>query len=110
VPALSWEDLSQFLDTDEFAVEAVINLQAGGSVTVSVIFDDPFLDAQLGEYEFETARPRMMAREADFAAVSRGDEVSIDGVSYVTLSGPRPDGTGMASVELVEQGAGGAAF
>jgi hypothetical protein len=110
VPSPSWEDLGAFLNLDEFAVSATILVSEGVSREVSGIFDDQYLDAQLGEYRLDTSSPRLQSSEAALAGVPRGALVTIAGVDYVVLSEPKSDGTGMATLELVKQEAGRAAF
>lgn len=103
MPKPAWDDLDAFLDGDEFAVKATIRLQEGGTRVVLGIFDDPYLNAQLGEYELDTARPRFTCKEADVIGVQRGDLVDIDGRTYDVLTGAQPDGTGMALLDLAAQ-------
>ena len=110
MPSPNWEDLGAFLQTDDFAVEAIIVSAEGASRYVSGIFDEPFLDAQLGEYSFDGAQPRFTGRAADLVGVARRDEVTIGGVVYLALGAPQNDGTGMAVLPLVKQEAGDAAF
>lgn len=110
MPSPAWENLDAFLQVDEFAVTATITLAGGAVRSVNGIFDDPYLDAQLGEYRLDTSSPRLQASEAKLAGVQRGDAVVIDGVDYLALAVPKSDGTGMATLELVKQEAGGAAF
>jgi len=110
VPAPAWENLDVFLQTAEFAVVAEITSKAGAVRLINGIFDEPFLDAQLGEYRLDTVQPRLLCTEVALAGVARGETVVIEGVTYITLSGAKPDGTGMATLELVKQEAGGAAF
>lgn len=104
MPSPAWEDLDAFLNVDEFAVAATVHLQGGTTRTVRGIFDDPYLNAELGEYELDTNRPRFTCKEADVIGVLRGDTVVIAGKTYDVLSGSQPDGTGMAMLELAVQG------
>ena len=99
----AWEDLDVFLNVDEFAVTATVRLQAGGTRAVRGIFDDPYLNAELGEYEFDTNRPRLTCKERDVLGVLRGDVVEIDGKVYDVLSSANSDGTGMAVLEMALQ-------
>lgn len=105
MPKPAWDDLDAFLNTDEFAVAATVRLQDGGARLVRGIFDDPFLNAQLGEYELDTTRPRLLCKEADVIGVGRGDLVDIQGRTYDVLTTAQPDGTGMALLELARQAA-----
>lgn len=100
MPAPAWEDLSVFLNVDEFAVDAVINFSAGGSRSVVGIFDDPYLNAEIGEYSMDNSDPRFLGRESDFAGADRGDTLTIGGVTYDILTGPQSDGVGMSILKL----------
>lgn len=100
MPIQPWDDLDAFLNTDEFAVSATVRLQDGGTRVVRGIFDDPYLNAQLGEYEIDTTRPRLTCKEADVIGVLRGDLVDIAGKTFDVLASAQPDGTGMAVLEM----------
>ena len=99
----AWEQLDEFLDVDEFAVEAALGLQAGGTRMISGIFDDPYLDAELGEYALDTSRPRLTCKSSDVGDARRGDTVTIEGKIYDVLTGPQHDGTGMATLDLARR-------
>ena len=94
---LPWDDLDAFLT--DFAVP--VTLHAGGTDRViKAIYDDPYLNAQIGEYEADTSRPRLTCKESDVAGVVRGDTVIVEGTTYDVLSSPQGDGTGMAMLDL----------
>lgn len=104
----SWENLDDFLQTDVdggFAEPAVIQFQGGGTRTINVQFDDPYLNAQLGEYEADTSEPRISGKETDMAGMRRGDVVTVTGETFDVLSSPQPDGTGWALVKMARQDA-----
>jgi 2-phospho-L-lactate guanylyltransferase (CobY/MobA/RfbA family) len=106
--APSWENLDDFLATDEnggFATPAVLLFSTGQRRTVSVIFDDPYFNAQLGEYDAESSQPRIMGKMSDLAHVKRGDVVRVDGQDYDVMTSALPDGTGMGTVMLAVQNA-----
>ena len=103
MPARDWEDLTAFLQTDEFADTVVVTLQDGRTLSVVGIFDDPYLNAQLGEYELDTTRPRLTCRAGDVVEVGRGDTVTIDGETFDVMTSPQPDGTGMAVLDLARR-------
>lgn len=106
--APSWENLDDFLATDEnggFATPAVLLFSTGQRRTVSVIFDDPYFNAQLGEYDAESSQPRILGKLSDLAHVKRGDAVTVDGKDYDVMTSALPDGTGMATVMLAVQSA-----
>ncbi len=49
MPTPAWDDLNTFLSVDDFAIEATVHRQDGDTSTVVGIFDDPYMNAQLGE-------------------------------------------------------------
>lgn len=103
MPAPSWEDLDEFLDTDDqggFATVAVFSLAAGGAISVSGIFEDATLSTRTGEYEIDIASPRLDCKFADIAAVARFDTVQIGGVTYQVVDPPQNDGSGWGTVRL----------
>lgn len=106
----AWDDLGAFLEPDEFATVATVTPQGGVPRSVTGIFDETFLNADLGEYDLDGTRPRFTATEADLAGLDRGDVAVIDGATFVVLTAPQTDGTGMAVLELARQQAGDAAF
>ncbi|WP_334061741.1 head-tail joining protein [Limimaricola cinnabarinus] len=106
----AWDDLGAFLQPDEFATVATVTPQGGVSRSVTGIFDEAFLDTAIGEYDLDTTRPRFTGREADLAGLGRGDVAVIDGATFVVLTSPQTDGTGMAVLELARQASGDAAF
>ncbi len=99
----AWENLDIFLDTDDFAVWVTVCLQAGGERRVRAIFDDPYLNTELGEYELDTSSPRLTCRWADVQDVARGDTVEVNGRVYDVITNAQPDGTGMAMLALAVQ-------
>ncbi|MGQ3289036.1 head-tail joining protein [Sphingopyxis sp.] len=104
--------MDAFFDPDEFGMEAAIETDAGATRTFNGIFDDPYLNAQLGEYDMDTSRPRFLAKETDLAGIQRGDAVTIrqrnkagaiiSAKQYDVLAGPKSTGDGMAVLELAE--------
>jgi len=93
------EDLDQFFDDDDFAVEAVFTRGADTIATCLVIFDVPTEFVEMGEVSVSADRPFCYAKSADVADVKRGDTCTIDSVDY-TVTLPKPDGTGVTRIEL----------
>jgi hypothetical protein len=98
-----WEDLDAFLDLEEFAASVTLGLQDGGSRELIGIFDDPYLNAELGEYELDTTRPRLTCKAADVTDVRRRDTVTINGETMDVMTDPQPDGTGLAVLALARR-------
>ena len=99
MPSADWEDLDEFLDPDDFAKKVALDTQAG-RFFVTGIFDSPYLNAELGEYELDTVRPRFLGKMAELKDARRGDTLTLGDVIYDVMSGAQPDGTGMATLEL----------
>jgi hypothetical protein len=87
------EDFSDFLDTDEFAVDAQIL-----GKTVTGIFDESFIET-LG---IEGMHPVFTCALADVNGAQRGDSLTISSLSYHVV-GIEKDGTGMVSLVLEDQ-------
>lgn len=100
MPAPEWEDLDDFLDEEEFAVAVIVMREDGTELSFSGIFEDQYLDAQLGEYRMDTERPRVWCKQVDVPGVQRGDTCTVAGTTYDVLTEPQPDGTGMAMLDL----------
>lgn len=96
----AWENLNEFFQLDDFAVTGTVTRKAGGTFTVVGHFDDPYLNATLGDFERDTVKPKFVCKFADVRTVVRGDKIAIDGVTYEILSAANPDGTGVAALEL----------
>jgi len=95
-----FDDLDVFLSTDEFAVAAVVTLLDGTTRQVRGIFDDPYMNAQLGGYEQDSTDPRLFCKWADTEGIERGCSVAIGAAVYDVLAGAQGDGTGMATLRL----------
>lgn len=104
MPTPAWDDPGAFLSVDEFALEATITPQEGAVFAVAGIFDEPYLNAELGEYDLDSTRPRLTCKESDvLGKVSRRDQVDLDGRTFDVLTEPQRDGTGMAVLDLRER-------
>lgn len=97
MPAPAWENLADFLSTDDFATLATFT-RAGGQVIEGVpgIFDDPVMNVEAGEYDAAVSMPRFTCAHARVAMLKKNDAALIDGVAYLLDHDPHADGTGMA--------------
>lgn len=99
----AWENLDVFLQTDTaggFAVTATVRYADGRQKALIGIFDEPYLDAELGEYRMDDAQPRFLCKSADVVDVKRGDVLMIDRRQFFVMSYPQQDGTGMSILAL----------
>lgn len=109
MPHPSWDNPAEFMDTDDFAVRGVIVYQDGTRKELKGIYDGPYREGRLGEYEEDTTKPKFMC-VAGTSAASRGDGLEVyeaDGVTlfgmFGILTSPQPDGTGMEVLELAPE-------
>lgn len=91
------EDLAQFFAEDDFAVPAVFSLKAGGSRTVSAIFNSPTQGVQIFDTEIEADAAFLTCRTADLDGAAR--TVTIDGKTHA-IKKIVDEGTGTSSVYL----------
>jgi len=87
------EDFNEFLDLEDFGVEAIIS---GASVVG--IFEETFIEV-LG---FEGLHPVFTCAQADVSRVAHGDEIVIQTAPY-RVHGIQKDGTGMVTLILENQ-------
>lgn len=90
------EDLTEFFDTDDFAVPATI-----GAATVYGIFDNAYYGIP-GEAPITGTQPMFMAASSDLSAVVAGTTLVINSVTYTATGPAHADGTGVSVVTLRE--------
>jgi len=101
MPAPAWENLDDFLSTDDFATTATFTRENGQVIPgVRVIFDEPGFNAQTGEYDIAALQPRVTCKWGDVSTLKKNDAAVIDGIAYLLDHNPHPDGTGMAVIKL----------
>lgn len=98
----AWEDLDQFFNVDDFAVMVTFTDANGPRKPVPGVFDEPYFNKQLGEYEQDGGDPRLTLKESDTLGLKKNQLCNIAGTSvqYALLHDPRPDGQGTATVYL----------
>jgi hypothetical protein len=99
----SWDNLDAFLQPDDFAITVSVTPQGGVLREIRGIFDEPYLNTQIGEYEADAAMPRVTCKARDVADLRVKDAVKVGGKTYYLLTGPQPDGTGMAVLSLAAE-------
>jgi hypothetical protein len=87
------EDFSDFLDADDFAIEAIIS----GS-TVTGILDEAYIEVS----GIEGVHPTFACANADVLGTTHGASVVIGSATYHVI-GIQPDGTGMVELVLEDQ-------
>ena len=93
------EDLSQFFEIDDFAVEAVITLSNNTQKTVKVIFDKIPTTSILEDTAIVSDGPKFIAATADLNGVKEHNQALIGGKTY-KVAEVSDDGTGISTVYL----------
>lgn len=98
------EDLTQFFDPRDFAVEAVIK-DAGGAAlrTANVVIETPTREAELHGADVMLPTPYAVIRTADAGDVRRGCTLTIGAAVYAVTEPPEDDGTGLTTLRLRKQ-------
>lgn len=96
MPALAWENLREFLNTDDFAFLATVE----GGRTFPVIIDEEYQRETMGGFVMTSASPTLVAKEKDLAGMKKRHRITVAGVDYWLTDDPEPDGTGMATAPL----------
>ena len=55
-------DLSQFIDTDEFAVSAIISVGTIYETTINVIYDNDYFEVDTGQAKVSSSTPMAMGK------------------------------------------------
>lgn len=100
-----WENLGAFYQPESeggFAKPAFFISPDGtrAEKPVYVIFDDPAFDAMLGEYVFESSKPRINGIGEQLKGLDIGDSVEIEGEVFEVTGPGQSDGTGTITVFL----------
>lgn len=96
--------LAVFLNTNHFAeVFSVFGCGAQQS-EFRAIFDEEYLELEIGHTQQSTRNPELVARDTDLADVGKGTVLVRQSVNErYTVTDLQPDGTGMTLVKLVRK-------
>ena len=72
------------------------------SITATGIFDNSFVDANIGETALDSTAPRLTCKYSEVATVPREATVTVRGKLY-SVTQVQPDGTGFALVTLAHE-------
>lgn len=97
--ALGFEDLSEFFDLNEFATTAIL-YNAGGAQEIIGIFDEPSVEAEIGQFEIDTVSLTFRCKASEVVNAERGDRLTIDDRELWLTKLPQADGTGLAVLFL----------
>ena len=105
----AWENLDVFFNVDDFATRATFSRAGVVLRSVDGIFDEPVLDAQIGEYVSGRGEPRLTCKSVDVLSIKKHDTATIaavPGATFEVVSDPNHDGAGTAVVSFVRRYAG----
>lgn len=96
-------DLPDFLQEDDFAVEATLFPGEAGERTIYGLFDNDHFEVETGAtIGISSTRPSLLAQMADIADVVQGSAVRVESVDYKVID-ISPDGTGLVDLVLIEK-------
>lgn len=104
MPVESDTDRAVFLNSDEFGDSATYTKVAGGTATLTGIFDAPHIAIEaFGGASISDRRPTFLCRTADIPSGAvggdGGDTLLVDGATYQVVD-LQPDGQGMTTIIL----------
>ncbi|HEY8562796.1 MAG TPA: head-tail joining protein [Pyrinomonadaceae bacterium] len=91
------EDLDDFFDTGDFAVDCLINTATPR--TIGVIFSTPTEAVSVYEQSVEASAPFLICKTSDVAGVFRNHTATIDGTVY-EIARISDDGNGTSRIYL----------
>ena len=68
--------------------------------TIKAVFDEPYVDADLGEYVLDTVQPRITAAWSDVKDCKKFDFAIVHGKRYVLSHNAQSDGTGVGMLAM----------
>lgn len=95
--------LKEFAEDDDLVFTFTIgDDEEETTITCKGIFDNGFVDANIGETVLDTTAPRLTCVASDVANVPREATVTVRGKSY-SVTQIQPDGTGFSIVHLAHE-------
>lgn len=87
----------------DFGQSVTYTVQGGSSATITVIFDNQFIEVDSGgTVGFAVQQPRLTCRTQDVSNCTEGDTFVISGTTYLSRI-VQDDGTGMTEIVLEKQ-------
>lgn len=96
--------LQVFLNTNHFAELFAFNICGDQQSEFSAIFDEEYLEIDLGHTQQTTKNPELTARDIDLEGVKTGTVVvRLSNGNKYSVTDIQPDGTGMTLLKLVRK-------
>jgi hypothetical protein len=94
--------MKDFSEDEELVFEWLNGDDEEVSLSCRGIFDNSFVDANIGETVLDTTAPRLTCVASDVVNVPREATVTVRGKTY-SVTQIQPDGTGFAIVQLAHE-------
>ena len=94
--------MKEFAEDDELVFEWTTGDDETETLTCRGIFDNSFVDANIGETVLDTTAPRLTCIADEVEDVPREATVTVRGKTY-SVTQIQPDGTGFAIVQLAHE-------
>lgn len=93
------DDRLLLLSIDDFGVTATVTPSGGSASNISVIFDNEYVETDIGYAGVQSTQPKFIARSTDVSSLTEGDTAVINSTNYY-IQTIQQDGTGMSEVYL----------
>ena len=93
------ENLNQFFEINDFAIDAVINYGTNQTRNVKVIFETPSQSVEIYNTSIEADAPRLSCKTSELNGVKTGNTVTAQSVTYKIIQISH-DGTGISFLYL----------
>lgn len=83
----------------DFGITATVTPSGGSASDITVIFDNEYIDVDIGEAGVQSTQPKFLCKTIDVSSLTEGDTAVINSTTYY-IQTIQQDGTGMSEVFL----------
>jgi len=83
----------------DFGITATVTPSGGSASDITVIFDNEYIDVDIGEAGVQSTQPKFLCKTTDVSSLTEGDTAVINSTTYY-IQTIQQDGTGMSEVFL----------
>lgn len=83
----------------DFGITATVTPSGGSASDITVIFDNEYIDVDIGEAGVQSTQPKFICKTTDVSSLTEGDTAVINSTTYY-IQIIQQDGTGFSEVFL----------
>jgi hypothetical protein len=83
----------------DFGITATVTPSGGSASDITVIFDNEYIDVDIGEAGVQSTQPKFICKTTDVSSLTEGDTAVINSITYY-IQIIQQDGTGFSEVFL----------